>query len=316
MSEANKNKAMEYGGFVDFPFSELRDIPQKEAEIQRLSRDAQVVIRNAKAVGQLVIAPANAGNELTVPTVKLRNRGFIDDLPLWQGTQSDLRHFYDQYTITAPTAVLIEPDKVLTAWHSIIPSEIRNTYFVFDRHHKSRHSRPQIGQRRVRARQDNWVKIESILKCGRSNPDEGNDWVILQLARSVAVPPIPLAPAGKSLGLVNPEIFILSHPLGLPLKYAVCQKLRDPARDGYQIYTDLGSGSSGAPILTVEDNTAYVRGIVNGGFVDFTEEHFVRTPTGIAIDPAGGLNQKPQPVTPVDNIHNPPAPCDVKATAE
>jgi hypothetical protein len=296
-----------FQGYVDCPLTKLQDLP-----VSSSTHYHDVINQAADAIGQIVVV-SNCGarfeaNYLTIPALRLRHRDFLHQMPLWHGTCSDLGRFYDQHTITSPTATLIEPDKILTAYHAIIPKAIRdgNTYFVYDRWVDRGIDRPRLGRHRIHVPAERAVKVVDICKMGKGGTESGNDWAILQLERSIqGVTPIALDCEGLPVDPVDPNrLFILSHPLGLPLKHAAAERWDSRNAGPSHILSDIGSGSSGAPVLFIAEGakTATVVGVVNGGPLGFDWRHFVRTPTGVCIDPGPVGELRPQPVTSADRI--------------
>jgi|GEM_PF-5910348 len=327
-----------FSGYVDFPLSDLMDVPLPvdschDEQVRKL------VNAGVAAVGQLVTTTGKGAQQrtrpatsvkpelkyLSVPSVKLRNRMFLDENPLWQGTSSDLGKFFDQYTISAPTATLIAADEVLTACHAIVESAVERgeVHFVVGRHAGTAIAAPRTGRYRIRVSEVDREKEKKQcfkVKCVLRKPDaphgplSGNDWVILKLEESVPAAtavPIPLAcncaslyaldagDSGEDEGWVA---LVLSHPLGLPLKYASAT-IEAGGGKGFRILSDVGSGSSGAPLLLIDPacqstRKMVVAGVINGGDLGFGTKNFVQTATGLALDPRGGLDKEPQPVTP------------------
>ncbi|MFO7561476.1 MAG: hypothetical protein R6X02_02435 [Enhygromyxa sp.] len=320
-NENNMNKTKSFvridSGFVDYPFSTLLNVPPPDADVDPWHLGAV-----SPAVGQLVITTPTGARldpsteDLLVPAMKLRNRPFVDNYPLWQGTTSDLAPFYDEYTISGPTAFLIAPNEVVTAFHSIVEVDIQRTFFVFGRHSQSAFAAAVPGQTHIRVPAGHFARVEAIINRGRDGTTSGNDWARLRLDRELRdITPIRPAHADEVSALEAGQVRnlrVLSHPLGLPLKFARADDLGQPpgpCSGPHQVLVDIGTGSSGAPLLLVrEDGTHVLVGVVNGGKVGFTERNLVRTPTGLTLDPAAVFDDAPQYVTPLCKT-------DISATA-
>lgn len=262
----------------------------------------------AKAVGQLVtVTPRGARvgaqqqqRPLIIPAVKLRNRVFLDGYPLWQDTQADIVSFFEEYTIQASTATLIGDNVILAAGHAIVKADVvaGNTFFVPDRTaDRSVVSRPRGGTN-IRVPCSEYFRVAKIVAS--MNSDQHSDWAILKLERKVRkCCHIPLASEDDfKNNFVDTELFTLTHPLGLPLKYS---KAQDVSADSNKtcVLSDFGSGSSGAPLLlhTTGGGTR-VLGVITGD-TRFSVGSRFKTRSGYVIDPlrCADPNGKPQPVT-------------------
>jgi S1-C subfamily serine protease len=103
----------------------------------------------------------------------------------------------------------------------------------------------------------------------RHNGDPGADYAVIKLDRKVA---------GRQPLLVNrfsklapgDKLFVIGHPVGLPLKVAVNAVVRD-ASPKFFFMTDLDtfSGNSGSAVFNVGNNL--IEGILVRGDIDFED---------------------------------------------
>ncbi len=124
------------------------------------------------------------------------------------------------------------------------------------------------------------MRQDSPAARGRS---AGPDFALIRLDRKVTGHN-PLA-INRSAGLAAGDgLFVIGHPVGLPLKVAGGATVRDVPMEGY-FTTDLDtfSGSSGSPVFNAK--TKLIEGILARG-----DEDFVLTPAGCAATAAYAQN--------------------------
>jgi V8-like Glu-specific endopeptidase len=68
------------------------------------------------------------------------------------------------------------------------------------------------------------------------------------------------------------EVFVIGHPVGLPLKYAGNAKITDNSPSTYfSANLDTFGGNSGSPVFSMVDGKHIVEGILVRGETDFVE---------------------------------------------
>lgn len=300
--EERPMRSAQKGGFNDCQLFPLQDV----------SVAPEYAKRAAMAVGQLIrVTPGRAkigaikgGSQLLIPAIKLRHCVFIDGYPLWQDTRSDIASFFDEYTIEASTATLVGRDLILAAGHAVAERDIisGNTFFIPERTTaRCTMARPSMGLN-VRVPSNEYFRVKTI--CALVNRDLHNDWAILKLEREVpdTRQPIPVMSHEDLEENAKLDLFTLTHPLGLPLKYT--EALDASSGSTFeQVYCDFGSGSSGAPLLLHADGHTRILGAIAGN-ARFTVRNRRKTKSGFTVDPlqgAGKLGAK-QPVTISANI--------------
>lgn len=282
-------------GYADFQLSTLRDVESAPLHVEAIS----------PAVGQLItVSPRgpriqNWGQKraLLVPSVKLRNRVFLDGYPLWQGTTSDIAEFFDQYTVRASTATLISTKRILTAGHSVIDIDIRsgNVFFVPNRKQSAKIALPRR-RSQISVPRRAYYRVAKYFKG--DNSGKGKDWAVLELERAVKrFAPITVADTNTP---ALDEFYTLQYPLGLPLK---CSEAKIPENGngmGHdQVLSDFGSGSSGAPLLGYSraQRKFFILGVVTGD-AKFGVKSVKSMASGRVIDPLKGQRKAvPQPLT-------------------
>ncbi|MBI4655745.1 MAG: trypsin-like peptidase domain-containing protein [Elusimicrobia bacterium] len=113
--------------------------------------------------------------------------------------------------------------------------------------------------------------------------DLGPDYALIQLDRPVAErKPLQI---NRNQNLKKGEsMFVIGHPVGLPLKVAGGATVRDPSPKGYFVADlDTYGGNSGSPVFNTK--TKLVEGILVRGETDF-----VTTPQGCRISNVVGQN--------------------------
>lgn len=312
------NKEEFTGGYNDYRLSDLRDVSAAPEYVKTAARVVGQLVtitpRGARVDTQGEICPKNCpknrpkNRPLIIPAVKLRNRVFLGGYPLWQCTAADIAPFFDEYTIRASTATLIEQDQIVAARHAVADIDVisGNTFFIPERW--KRHpavAGPRCGAH-IRVPRDRYFRVESIIDSSRGS-SKYDDWVILKLEREVDDDngrrlPIPMATDDDRKNFAGADLFTLTHPLGLPLKYSQAEDVSSGG-DHDRVLSDFGSGSSGAPLLLHEGGRTRLLGIVIGD-TRFTIDNVVRSASGPTIDPLAGADDspKPQPVTIASNI--------------
>ncbi|MCX5791963.1 MAG: serine protease, partial [Elusimicrobia bacterium] len=106
----------------------------------------------------------------------------------------------------------------------------------------------------------------------------GADFALLRLDRPVTGhKPLPIS---RGAGLKKGDgVFVIGHPLGLPLKVADGAIVRDYSPAGF-FRTDLDTfgGNSGSPVFNAR--TGKIEGVLVRGDEDFTDREFTAGPTG------------------------------------
>ncbi|KIG12098.1 hypothetical protein DB30_02043 [Enhygromyxa salina] len=181
---------------------------------------------------------------------------------------------------------------MLTAAHCIIGDNVNldRIYFVFGRTIDSEFAKPKSPGEKIAVPSAHWAQATCVTAGDLAPGEVPPDWVVLQLAEYVAIPPLALAATAPTL---NSKVEMFAYPLGLPLKQ-ISVKLTDLEGEAEW---DSASGNSGAALLDAE---SAIIGVVRGNnqaaastFGDCTE------PARCQPDKCAG-----QPYTPVSVFSN------------
>ncbi len=202
--------------------------------------------------------------------VHLKTVNFGDRLNLCPGEK-----FREQPIGAFCSGSLVGPDLIMTAGHCIkTEAQCKDTKFVF-------------GYRINRAGEEAVTTLPAgeVYSCGRivkrfrageptpENPAGqglGADFALVQLDREVSGHRPLQINRDDDLKAGDP-VFVIGHPVGLPLKVAGDATVRDYSRDGYFV-TDLDTfgGNSGSPVFN--SRTKKIEGILVRGDNDFLED--------------------------------------------
>lgn len=163
--------------------------------------------------------------------------------------------FLDQPAIASCTGTLIDDDLVLTASHCVPTQEFCDDLaIVFDYHYAAAGRLEEIGPEDVYTCES--IEVISYLR----------DQAIIRLDREVEPPHQPATVReGEDLLRAGDRLSVLSHGLGLPLKYddnAEAGAINTNGIDTFYFASDIFGGSSGAPIF---DRRNEIVGVVSRG---------------------------------------------------
>lgn len=297
-------------GYLDYELARLEQVPLS-SEHYPDSNERRHVETAAAAVGQIVVRTPrgvqidNQG-QLRVPATRLRNAEFLGGLPLYQDIGWDLNPFFDEYIINSFATASVYKDRkhILTACHAIDVAAIsagleanKQAYFLFGRDHRSSFATPSGSTLRIPPA--NYRRCVDIVSSQEGRPESGQDWIIIELDEEVP-DVLPLMPMGNT---VPTDLFMLHHPLGLPIKYGKATATKDSPNETASIFADVGAGSSGSPVLYMSEKEGpYLYGILGGGRVGFDRAHLRPTRSGTVIDPTISRERRPPQKHPITNI--------------
>jgi len=201
--------------------------------------------------------------------VKLKTVNFGDRLNLCPGEK-----FREQPIGAFCSGSLVGEDLVMTAGHCVkTEADCQNTKLVFG------YAVKQEGAEAVTAMPASEVyTCAKIVKRflggepGSANPagqSLGADYAVIKLDRKVTGhKPLPV---NRGASLKNGDgIFVIGHPVGLPLKVAAGATVRDFSKVGYFVADlDTFGGNSGSPVFNAR--TKKIEGILVRGDEDFLD---------------------------------------------
>jgi V8-like Glu-specific endopeptidase len=174
--------------------------------------------------------------------------------------------FLIQGTAAYCTGFLVAPDIVITAGHCVMSQmACKNSRFVFDFALYNQTDLYDV------------IPNENIYECGDliySNDPEmsksGYDMAVIRLAKNVANR-TPIELERQSTLHENDGVFVLGHPLGLPMKVADNGAVtKFDSETAFRCDLDTYTGNSGSPVLNAR--TYKAEGILVSGEDDFVVE--------------------------------------------
>ncbi len=227
--------------------------------IEQVSKSVACLVLESNCV--LTGDPARYQLTPQVPLLKqLRNHRGIQ--------MGEGERFADEPTPGFGTAFLVAPDVLLTAAHCVCKQKtdqldlqrIGKTLVVFGFTNRE-------GKRpKMKFKPQNVASVAAVIAHKYTTGLHGQDWALLRLQEPVAGrDPLPINFNWKAA--VRNPIFMVGHPIGLPMKYTGnAQVQRTSGR--HEVLTDLDAfgGNSGSPIF---DQQHQVVGILVRGADDF-----------------------------------------------
>lgn len=192
-------------------------------------------------------------------------------------------NFYEQPIGAFCSGTLVAPDVVMTAGHCVVDqAACTSTKLVFGYALKKAGDYPRSVPSKdvyscskiIKRDLDEGGLLSNIVSVFNGGP--GPDFALIKLDRKVAGR-APLAIHKKAKPANGDQLFVIGHPVGLPLKVAGNAKVRD-ASPKYFFKADLDTfgGNSGSAVFNAR--TKLIEGILVRGDVDF-----VTSPAGCRI---------------------------------
>lgn len=194
---------------------------------------------------------------------KLKRSGeayLFDTTPMSQamGICADEK-FADQSSASECSGVLIDSNRVLTAGHCVSKKSCTDSAFVFGYAINGAKQRPSH------------FPVSSVFFCkrvlARSNT-ESLDFAVVELDRAVTdhVP----ARISTRRADVGEDVYLLSHPAGVPLKYSPPSHVEHATKNRFIAEIDALGGSSGGAVFSARTNELV--GILVAGEKDYFKD--------------------------------------------
>lgn len=217
------------------------------------------VIQNAKSVAALCSADdlIDAGNGM----MSLRVRKYARVYGLCK-----CEPFFNQPVgagITM-TGCLVEDDVIATAYHCIKKFPKDKLRIIFG--YKMSNSKTPVTQ----------IHTDNIYKPLFTRGDEyksrnirSPEWALIKLDRKV-IQREPVQLSSKNNVTTGQQVYVLGHPVGLPLKFAPGAKIQHIQRGTFVADLDIYSGNSGSPIFDAESHE-FIGVVTKGDYSDFVD---------------------------------------------
>ena len=181
----------------------------------------------------------------------------------------ETERFWHQRRATFCTAFLVGPQTMVTAGHCIrTEARCASSSFVFD------YITDQLGNPAPEK-----FSPDQVYQCARvihtENKSNGADFAVVELDRPVKGR-TPLSLRTHGTPELNTPLFVLGHPVGIPLKLADGGWIRKLNSDFFVANLDTYGSNSGSPVFN--GSTGQVEGILVRG-----ERDFVRTDQGCRV---------------------------------
>lgn len=157
------------------------------------------------------------------------------------------------------TGFLVASDLIVTAAHCVNDENLPDLRFVF--------GYQMVEETKAVTQFPGAAIYQGIKIIERVNHQDGENWALVKLDRSVSGQPI--VTLSKENLFQDQKVYIIGHPLGLPLKYAGGISIKDAAGNtSFMADLDVYSGNSGAPIFDLKSHhvIGMVRQNENGDF--------------------------------------------------
>jgi len=178
----------------------------------------------------------------------------------WAYNLVENERFRDQQIGAHCTGFLVGEDLLVTAGHCINRVNYKDKRFVFGYRMVSK-TEPKV----FRVHEKDVYKAKELVAWSLS--PTGGDYAVVRLDRKVeGVKPLEIRDSRLRKG---DSVYVLGHPVGLPLKYAPNAKVtQDVFAEYFKASLDTYGGNSGSPVF---DKDHKVVGILVRGETDFEE---------------------------------------------
>jgi V8-like Glu-specific endopeptidase len=172
--------------------------------------------------------------------------------------------FFEQPTPAFCSGTLVAEDMVLTAGHCFENLEAcKKTKFVFG------YALSQAGKLPYYVAEQDVFSCAEILAREEEtdlNPEFGADYALVRLDRPANFRQF-ISPESTGGLKVGENLFTFGYPAGLPLKFVINGKVRNPGKNLFQTNLDTFSGNSGSAVMNLA--TKKLEGILIRGDHDF-----------------------------------------------
>ncbi len=188
---------------------------------------------------------------------KLRVKGFGKTFNL-----CDYEPFYKQPIAAGHccTGFLVKDDVIATAAHFVNGKNVEDLRIVFG--YKMQDASTPI----TRLPDENIYKGVKIIHQAYKRMGNQSDWALVQLDRKVTGQAV--ARLSKDRIFYDQAIYVIGHPLGLPLKYAPAARITKICNAYFLADLDVYSGNSGSPVFDTEKHKV-IGMVVRGDNRDF-----------------------------------------------
>eukprot|EP00731_Ephydatia_muelleri_P012726 Em0007g36a len=114
----------------------------------------------------------------------------------------------------------------------------------------------------------------------RENKD--TDWIVLRTTKGFTHTPVTKFALAKDIPLAGTPVYVLGHPLGMPLRYAEGQLAKYNSQNQIAVLTSGFAGNSGSPVITEDGKVVGLFCYYADG--DNNANDFVKSKSGSCYD--------------------------------
>ena len=122
--------------------------------------------------------------------------------------------------------------------------------------------------------------VYEVSEIVRSNKD--TDWIVLRTTKGFTHTPVTKFELAKDIPPAGTPVYVLGHPLGMPLRYAEGQLAKYDSQNWIMTLTSGFVGNSGSPIITKDGKVVGLFGRYFDGLINASD--FVKSKSGSCYD--------------------------------
>jgi hypothetical protein len=234
----------------------MRGIWNKDYRMDYFGIADEQAKKNADCTAAIMFKDSLDDEKNGVSTLKTKNYGKVFNL--W-----DEEPFRDQPIAAGKvcTGFLVKDDVIATAAHFVNERNVTGLYIVFG----FRMSDPSTPLIRMSAN-ENIYKGVKIIHRVLNRTGNKSDWALVKLDRKVVDHPV--ATLSRKRIFCDQPVYVIGHPVGLPLKYAPGGHILDIDEAFFSADLDVFMGNSGSPVFS-SDTHEVIGMVVRGDTMDF-----------------------------------------------
>ena len=122
--------------------------------------------------------------------------------------------------------------------------------------------------------------VYEVSEIVRSNKD--TDWIVLRTKKGFTHTPVTKFELAKDIPSAGTQVYVLGHPLGMPLSYAEGELAKSDIQNQIAVLTSGFAGNSGSPVITKDGKVVGLFGNYEDG--DNHANDFVKSKSGSCYD--------------------------------
>ena len=122
--------------------------------------------------------------------------------------------------------------------------------------------------------------VYEVSEIVRENKD--TDWIVLRTTKGFTHTPVTKFELAKDIPLAGTPVYVLGHPLGMPLRYAEGELAKSDSQNQIAALTSGFAGNSGSPVITKDGKVVGLFSNYDDG--DNNANDFVKSKSGSCYD--------------------------------